>query len=86
MRTVLILAVAGVLFGCTATKKEAWRESGQSWRSSGRTFLQALGLSIQGEGDAAKEEWKDLGRAAGEAGRDTADAVGESVKPPPGDP
>ena len=85
MRVVVIVAVAAVLLGCTARKKEAWQESGRSWRSSGQTFLQALGLSIQGEGAAAKEEWKGLGHAAGEAGRDTADALGESVKPPPGE-
>jgi hypothetical protein len=85
MRAIVIVAVVAVLFACTARKKEAWRESGRSWRSSGQTFLQALGLSIQGEGAAAKEEWKGLGHAAGEAGRDTADALGESVKPPPGE-
>jgi hypothetical protein len=86
MRAIVVVAVAAVLLGCTAQKKEAWRESGRSWRSSGNTFLNALGLSIQGEGDAAKEEWKDLGHAAGDAGKSTANALGESVKPPPGEP
>lgn len=70
------------LTACTAQKKEAWRDSGSSWRSSGRSFLRALGLSVQGEGGAAKEEWKEFGRDTGQAGKDTAEAVGKSVIPP----
>ena len=75
---VLIVALAA----CTAQKKEAWRDSGSSWGSSGRTFLRALGLSVQGEGGAAKDEWKEFGRDTGQAGKDTAEAVGKSVIPP----
>lgn len=76
-----LLVVAAL--GCTAQKKEAWQDSGSSWRSSGNSFLRALGLSVQGEGSAAKEEWKEFGRDTKDAGKSTANAVGESVKPPP---
>ena len=47
-----------------------------------RAFLRALGLSVQGEGSAAKEEWKEFSHDTGEAGKDTAKAVGKSVMPP----
>ena len=77
-----MIALLAMLSACTAQKKDAWQESGSSWRSSGNSFLRALGLSVQGEGSAAKEEWKDFGRDTGEAGKDTAKAVGKSVMPP----
>jgi hypothetical protein len=76
------MALVATLAACTAQKKEAWQDSGSSWRSSGRSFLRALGLSVQGEGGAAKEEWKEFGRDTGQAGKDTAEAVGKSVIPP----
>ena len=79
LASILFLAT---LAACTAQKKDAWRDSGSSWRSSGRTFLRALGFSVQGEGSAAKEEWKEVGRDTGQAGKDTAEAVGKSVIPP----
>ncbi|MGH7804543.1 MAG: hypothetical protein ACREQJ_09350, partial [Candidatus Binatia bacterium] len=81
-RSLGALLLIAALAACTTQKKDAWRDSGSSWRSSGRTFLRALGFSVQGEGGAAKEEWKEFGRDTGQAGKDTAEAVGKSVMPP----
>lgn len=78
------LAVATLLASsvaaCAPSTKDAWQESGSSWRGMGNQFRRALGMSIQGEGNL-KEEWKDVGRNSGEAGRDTAEAVGKSIVP-----
>ena len=84
MRTRLLgsIALLALLAACTAQKKEAWQDSGSSWRGAGNAFRRALGLSVQGEGSAAKEEWKEFGRDTGQAGKDTAEAIGKSVVPP----
>ncbi len=74
MKRFLVLALLVSTVACTAEKKDAWRESGQSWGTGGRQFLRALGRSIAGEG-SPKEEWKDTGEKFGEAGKDTGQAL-----------
>jgi hypothetical protein len=81
MKKALVAFIVVATVACAEdSRKEEWRESGHSWRDSGRQFLRALGRSISGEG-SPKEEWKATGREFKEAGEDTADALGKSVQP-----
>ena len=78
MRRLLVLVLLVAAGACTADKKEAWRDSGQSWGGGGRQFLRALGRSISGEG-SPKEEWKETGAKLGEAGKSTGQAIGTTL-------
>jgi hypothetical protein len=77
----LILALAGFA-ACTTSQRSAWRESGHSWRDSGKQTARALGESINPDATNRKEEWKQLGRDLGEAGKDTGRAIGKTLTPP----
>ncbi len=73
----LVLSVGG----CGQTRKDAWRQSGQSWKESGKQLGQALGKSV--EGDHPKREWKELGSDLKDAGKDTGRALGKTIEPDP---
>lgn len=80
-RTIWILSLAG-LVACTATQREAWRESGHSWSESGKQTGRALGESVNPDATNRKEEWNQVGKDLRDAGKDTGRALGESVTPP----
>ena len=77
----LALVTIVLLPACSASQKQAWRESGSSWKESGKQTLHAVGESVDPEGQNRKEEWKQVGRDLGEAGKDTGRALGKSVDP-----
>lgn len=81
MRQLIIVAlVFAVASACTPSRKEAWHESGESWKESGQQVRRALGESIAGEG-SPKQEWKEVGSDLKQAGQDTGKALGKSIEP-----
>jgi hypothetical protein len=82
MKSWMVIVALAMLAACTASQRQAWRESGHSWASSGKQTARALGESINPDATDRKGEWKQVGQDFKEAGKDTGRALGESVTPP----
>ena len=83
MKKTIWIASIMMLLACNSPQKQAWHESGESWRDSGNQFLRALGKSVNPDETNRKAEWKQVGKNLGEAGKDTGRALGKSIEPPP---
>ncbi|MGH7899995.1 MAG: hypothetical protein ACREQQ_18715 [Candidatus Binatia bacterium] len=81
MKNLIWALSAATLVACSSPQKQAWRDSGESWREGGNQFLRALGKSVNPDETNRKEEWKEVGRDMGEAGKDTGRAVSKSIDP-----
>lgn len=82
MRTFAWMVPLALLIACTSAQRAAWRESGRSWKESGKQTARALGESVDPDATDRKEEWKQVGRDFAEAGKDTGRALSQTITPP----